>query len=235
MDFISALDIIINDLKEAREIIEDLKNYPDVPRFQIELARSKCKSAEEVLSLLKTIQTSPGKEIPSEEKTRITPLQQEKEPEPAKAELQEPPAEVIEPDKPVTQESPITGRDSPESKARPEKKVQPIFADTFGKTSSIINEQLGTRKNDDDISSVVKSKPVVNLKDAIGINDKFLYIRELFEGNSSGYEEVIARLNEIHDLDEARSMIFSLVDNDEENEVALQLFNLVKRKLSSDG
>jgi len=207
MDFISALDIIINDLKEAREIIDDLKNYPHVPAFQIELARSKCKSAEEVLTLLKTIQPLPGKVMPEE----------------------------IEPEKPVIQAPAPAAEDTPEKNTRPEKKSQPIFADTFGKTSSIVNEQIGTRKKDDDISSVVKSKPVINLKDAIGINDKFLYIRELFEGNPSRYEEAITRLNETADLDEARTMIFALVDNDEENEVALQLFSLVKRKISSDG
>ena len=235
MDFISALDIIIKDLKEAREILDDLKNYPDVPRFQLELAMSKCKSAEEVLSLLKTFEPAPVKATTAEEETGDTTVLQVEEPEPVKTEEQMPPAEKTEPDNPEIQETRPSGEDLTEKKTRPEKKGQPIFADTFGKTSSIINEHLGTRKRDDDISSAVKSKPVGNLKDAIGLNDKFLYIRELFDGNPSRYEEALTRLNEIHDLDEARSIVFSLVDNDEENEVALQLLDLLKRKLSSDG
>ena len=56
MDFNSTIDLIIKDLDEAREIIDDFKNYPDVPFLQIELAKSKCKSASEVISLLKKLQ-----------------------------------------------------------------------------------------------------------------------------------------------------------------------------------
>ncbi len=53
MDLNAAIDIIIKDLNEAREIIDDLKGYPGVPELQVELAKSKCKSASEVIALLK--------------------------------------------------------------------------------------------------------------------------------------------------------------------------------------
>ena len=55
MDFKSTIDIIIRDLNEASEIIDDLKKYPGVPLLQVELAKSKCKSAGEVIALLKTL------------------------------------------------------------------------------------------------------------------------------------------------------------------------------------
>ena len=55
MDFNATIDIIIKDLNEAREIIDDLKKYPGVPELQVELAKSKCKSASEVIALLKNI------------------------------------------------------------------------------------------------------------------------------------------------------------------------------------
>ena len=225
MDFISALDIIINDLKEAREIIDDLKNYPDVPLFQIELAKSKCKSAEEILSLLKTIKQPVGSEVPGKIKDDKDILP-DSTPQTG--------SESAQPGKPA-REMKLEFPEQKEKEAKPEKKTKPIFADTFGKASDRINEQLGTRNRDADISSVVKSKPVISLKDAIGLNDKFLYIRELFEGNLFRYEETIARLDDMRDLNEARSLILSLVDNDEENEVALQLIDLLKRKISSDG
>ncbi len=53
MDFNATIDLIIKDLEEARKIIDDLKKYPGVPVLQVELAKSKCKSAGEVISLLK--------------------------------------------------------------------------------------------------------------------------------------------------------------------------------------
>jgi len=54
MDFDATIDIIIKDLREIGEIVDDLKKYPSVPRLQIELAKSKCRSAEEIIVLLKS-------------------------------------------------------------------------------------------------------------------------------------------------------------------------------------
>jgi len=53
MDFNATIDLIIKDLQEAREIIDDLKKYQGVPVLQVELAKAKCKSAAEVIALLK--------------------------------------------------------------------------------------------------------------------------------------------------------------------------------------
>ena len=56
MDFNATIDLIIKDLDEARIIIDDLKRYPGVPSIQVELAKSKCKSAGEVIGSLKNIE-----------------------------------------------------------------------------------------------------------------------------------------------------------------------------------
>jgi hypothetical protein len=55
MDFNATIDLIIKDLNEASTIIDDLKKYPGVPALQVELAKSKCRSAGEVIALLKSI------------------------------------------------------------------------------------------------------------------------------------------------------------------------------------
>jgi hypothetical protein len=62
MDFNATIDLIIKDLREAGEIIDDLKKYPGVPALQVELAKSKCRSAGDVISLLKSL----SDEIPYE-------------------------------------------------------------------------------------------------------------------------------------------------------------------------
>ena len=56
MDFNATVDLIIRDLHEAHDIIDDLRNYPGVPAIQIEMAKLKCKSAAEVIALLKNMQ-----------------------------------------------------------------------------------------------------------------------------------------------------------------------------------
>jgi hypothetical protein len=55
MDFNATIDLIIKDLNEASEIIDDLKKYPGVPALQVELAKSKCRSAGDVIALLKSL------------------------------------------------------------------------------------------------------------------------------------------------------------------------------------
>jgi len=80
MDFNTTIDLIIKDLNEASEIIDDLKKYPGVPALQVELAKSKCRSAGDVIALLKSI----GDVIPvRNEKVQ----EKEKEPEPKKSEI----------------------------------------------------------------------------------------------------------------------------------------------------
>ncbi|MFN2379015.1 MAG: hypothetical protein ABR519_02255 [Bacteroidales bacterium] len=55
MELKSTINIILKDLEDARDLIDDLRNYPGVPLIQIELARSKCRSAEDVIKLLSSL------------------------------------------------------------------------------------------------------------------------------------------------------------------------------------
>ena len=64
MDFNATIDLIIKDLKEASDIIDDLKMYPGVPVLQVELVKLKCKSAGEIIAMLKTMKEfAPAPEI----------------------------------------------------------------------------------------------------------------------------------------------------------------------------
>ena len=48
-----------------------------------------------------------------------------------------------------------------------------------------------------------------DLKDAIGINEKFLFINELFDGNLQDYSEALNKLNAFENLQSAEN-IFSV-------------------------
>jgi len=267
MDFNTTIDIILKDLKDAREIIDDLKNYPGVPQLQVELAKSKCKSAEEIIAFLKTYKPDPA------------PLQEVKRESPpsdlaSKGNINESLIEISDEDSSEIREheviedslhkdplsgkelehidelpfnkpdtvSPFAGEKSDQTRATPiEKKPKDkkpetnIVADKFSHMSNIFNEQLGNLKNEDDISAVIKTKPVVNLSDAIGVNDKFLFIREIFGGSQASYDDAINRLNNVGNLTDAKAIIKSYTDEGDDNDIIKQLLDLVKRKLPSDG
>lgn len=221
MDFNATVDLIIKDLNEAREIIDDFRNYPGVPVLQIEIAKSKCKSAAEVIALLKNIPGKPVAEVKKE------PVNKPEDKKPKPSEKVQP---LLKPE--ASHPSPVvTAKETPSTKKKISESA--IIADTFSHLSNSLNEQLGNL-HDDDVSGIMKTKPLTNLSDAIGVNDKFLFIRELFNGNPESYNQAISKLNDAASFTDAKAVIMSYTDNDAETEVVRQLLDLVKRKFPAD-
>jgi hypothetical protein len=77
-------------------------------------------------------------------------------------------------------------------------------------------------------------KPITNLTEAIGVNDRFLFIREIFSDNKEAYDQAITRLDDIKSMADARAIIMSFTGDNNENEAVTQLLDLVQRKLSSN-
>ena len=208
MDFNSTIDLIVKDLDDARNIIDDLKKYPGVPVLQVELAKSKCKSAGEVIILLKGIMDT-------------LPIVQA---EPRQQSAEHRPGQQIE-----------LSEDEEEPKDKPKKQAESsIMADKFSHMSNRFNEQLNSRKRKEDVSEILKTKPITNLSKAIGINDKFLFIREIFNGNESAYIQAITKLENIKNLPDAKAIILSYTGSNNKNIIVDQLLDLVKRKLLSN-
>jgi hypothetical protein len=68
-----------------------------------------------------------------------------------------------------------------------------------------INEQLKTEKQE--LVSSFQDKPIVDLKKAIGINDRYLFINELFRGDETMYERSLKTINSFAILPEANYWI----------------------------
>jgi hypothetical protein len=227
MEFNATIDLIIKDLNDACQIIDDLKSYPGVPELQVELAKAKCKSAGDVISLLKNIKQQP---VPPKIEKITDPVN--KYEQPAITDEKKAPVKPVKV-KPDTEER----EKKAEKKILAEKSdnIKPgsaIIADKFTNMPASINEQLGTRKSDDDVTEIIKSKHINSLNAAIGINDRFLFIRELFDGNKDTYEQAISRLESIETVADAKAVIISYTGNNTENEAVKQLLDLVKRKLT---
>ncbi|MDZ7635472.1 MAG: hypothetical protein U5L72_13985 [Bacteroidales bacterium] len=102
------------------------------------------------------------------------------------------------------------GRAAEQTKSSEPKKTQepvkPILADRFA-ASGTIGEKISSTKHDEAITSVIHSRPIADIGAAIGMNDKFYFIRELFSGNSIAYHETIGRLNASASLGEAMKIL----------------------------
>ena len=241
MDLNATIDIIIKDLHEVRDIIDDLKKYPGVPALQVELAKSKCRSAAEVIALLKDLneklttgvqekpvkEESPGKVPERAEMKKVIP-------EEKAVPVMNLVINTKEEDRHVINQAPvsaITYDATREPKIPVKKQVEnAIIADQFNNLGESFNEKLASLKHEDDVSDIFKTKPVTNLSEAIGINDRFLFIREIFKGDTESYNNAILKLDSAGNLDDAKALFAGYTGDDTDAEAVTQMMDLLKRK-----
>ncbi|MDR2009804.1 MAG: hypothetical protein LBQ22_04915 [Bacteroidales bacterium] len=92
-----------------------------------------------------------------------------------------------------------------------------------------LNEVLAQNKQQADVSSIMGQKPVSDIKSAIGIGDRFLFIRELFDGKSELFEETIRHLNLLSSFEEAKNYLNQFEWNQTQDTV-ISFNNIVKRR-----
>jgi hypothetical protein len=96
---------------------------------------------------------------------------------------------------------------------------------------------MSKSKTDVSIAEKLQAKPVEDLQKSIGINERFLFLNELFNGNPQHYSEAISRLNSFTNLQDAKSF---LNDNllvkyawNKSSTAYLELSKLIERRLMS--
>ncbi len=117
----------------------------------------------------------------------------------------------------------------------PEQKVKKELHETIGtETGDSLNEKLKQSKLE--LSETLQDIPIKDLKKAININDRFLYINELFRGDEVMYERSIKTINSFAIYPEAeywikRELKLKLGWNDK-TPIVQQFDQLVKRRFS---
>lgn len=74
--------------------------------------------------------------------------------------------------------------------------------------------------------------PVDDIRKAISIGDRFLFIRELFGGNGEALQKTIDELNKLSSLEEAEALVRKRFHWDEETPAAQLFMNILKRRFS---
>ena len=81
-------------------------------------------------------------------------------------------------------------------------------------------------------SELLRNEPVTDLRKAIGLNDKFLLIRDLFDGDGEAYERAIEALNGFEDLDDCMIYIAENYAWNPNSDGAKLLMDLLERKFA---
>lgn len=111
----------------------------------------------------------------------------------------------------------------------------PVAAEGGVVLGEVINHDVRTLADTiapprDMASEIARSEPVTDLRRAIGINDRFLMIRDLFGGDADAYEQAITELDGFHDLDECMIYIAENFAWNSSSDGARFLMELLERK-----
>jgi len=113
----------------------------------------------------------------------------------------------------------------------PKKSPEPTtLADKYKGEKRYINESLAGKIEKNDISSKIQSKPIQNIGSALGINDRFKLINDLFNGDKESFQNTISVLDASSNFNEAFNYITSSFDWDMEEDSVQLLLELVRRK-----
>ncbi|MDA3942295.1 MAG: hypothetical protein PF694_02005 [Bacteroidetes bacterium] len=149
-------------------------------------------------------------------------------------------------DKPA--EQPSNARQAPlsnEPQYRPEPEKKPeapksenIKATTLDLFGSEIIPSLAdqlTANEDKSVAAMMERQPITDIRTAIGINDKFLFINELFSGSLEAYNKMLDELNDFKSFNGASTFLIELkVQHQWEGSAAAwkKLVGLIERKFN---
>lgn len=104
-----------------------------------------------------------------------------------------------------------------------------VLGDVLGGEHTILAEQMAANASPD-VASVVASG-ATSLAQMVGVNDKYILMRDLFESNVKYYEQSMEVLDSFESLDEAMLFIYDNFTWNPNSEGAKLLMELLSRKL----
>jgi hypothetical protein len=237
-------DKIIEEFGRIENILRASKTTGKIPEIERDIMLSKLRNIYEFL-LLYQPDIIENKAIPPQ-KDEIKPdpiiLTENAEPLHIKAEQIPPPEKKLIP----TPEQGSVSKTKPEQHQEitptSEKYEKPIIAtapstilaEKFITKKSFLNEVLTQYANTYDIAKKFQNSPINDIFTAIGINDKFLFIRTLFNEDAELYQSTIEKLNHAGDFNEAIEYIDQNFTWDFESATVHKLLELIRRRHTMD-
>ncbi len=227
MNFERTVEILSKDIEEIENILTGLKKSSLPEEIELDLAISKLKNLKENFLILgRSLQQKPEQIIP--EKQNKNPRAKQED-------------EVEE----ITRKTSVSGnKNIPVEKTEPpvshekkpvvtETKGKKVFlSDTFQTQHTYRNENIRKTHPKKNLSSKLKDRPITDLRRSIGLNEKFMFIRDLFHGDSAGYDQAIQFINTASSRKKVEEFVTQFNWN-KKHEATQQFMDLVQRKLKN--
>ena len=233
MEIKYTIEILTKDIQDIEKLVGNIGNSKEASAIDLDLALSKLRNVYEILTMIKADRLHELVNEPSAEEESSTELKIEQEPEPGpepepKTEVADAPAPEPEP-KPEPEPEPEPaptkepGADSATESADPS-----ILAEKFSAESSINENLAGKLGNEKDAK--LMGQAIDNISRNIGINDRFLIIRELFDGDSDRFTMLVNELDSAENYQAAKDILDEHFAGVMDHEGVVVLTGLLKRR-----
>ncbi len=219
------IETINKDMQDIEKSIKKFENRSSLPRVEIDLTLEKVRKLYD--SLQNLIEERPVEKItpPEDKPGNINTFELEENSSDTDKDISETsPVITKEPDKKPEGELQIKFEEEKNAKTE-------IIADRLQNGQSFMNESLRQQVSSKDLSSRLTSQPISDIGGAMGLNEKFSFIRELFNNDPDKFTETINTLNRASSFNEAYSYLNDTFNWDMDDSQVQKLLDLTRRKL----
>jgi hypothetical protein len=249
------IEILLNTLREQHEQFRGARY--SIPQQELDLLLQNSRQLYEAmlllnhtnaLSSLDEVKAAVTQRLLAEKRAiekKAAEKTQDENPKPSETPVTEPKQEPVHPMAEViakvAEEKPV--EEKKDKAVRPKKLSGGVNATLFEDTHTLadnfedemsLHEHIAAKGSGQTVSDLLHRKPVHDLKAVIGINEKFLFINQLFDGNLHDYSEAIEKLNAMHDLASAKQFVSSELAGrfnwNENNDHVRNFMELVERR-----
>ncbi len=142
----------------------------------------------------------------------------------------EQPAAVRHPETSETSEAASAAPESPASASVRPSESAPVLGEVIAPHVQTLADTLAAPQ--ETAADRLRHGPIADLRHAVGINDKFLLIRDLFDGNGALYEITIRRLDEFDNFDDCMIYIAEHFAWNPDTDGAKLMMELLERKFA---
>ena len=216
------IDLALSKVRNLYELIQKLNIEPSYkPEYQEKEILTKTKQVNKEVAFVPEV-----KQVIAEEKPIEVVEETVKEPELI---IEETPQEEKPVEKKKIEEEPI---ETEKISVKKQNESSPeIVADKF-QSKTFVHDNISKKGTKKVVSAKLQSKPINDINSAIGLNDKFIFIRELFGGDKDQYSETIQILNNFDTFENAVDFLEENFGWDAEDPNFDRLKELVRRKYS---
>ncbi len=255
MEIKHTIEILTKDIQDIENLVRNLNNYPSSPLIEIDMAMSKLRHVYELLAIISSDMKADLENKKVEEKIAdehappteehhipVEESQHERDKGEQTAAIENTRKETsLKPDPEELARKEAALHLAKEEIARKEAAIKlaeeeqarkaSIIAEKFAASKSI-NEKISPKSNTD-VSSRLTGEPIDSVKRNIGINDRFLIIRELLNGDNEGYNQLVQQLDACNSFDQAHELIEASFPDKMDHEGVDILVKLSRRKFLS--